>query len=265
MAFNSLIQKLLFKIALENGQVPQFLSIYTTIDTLNLLIKGHTIKFSRISEFNDIKECFSVVDSNCSREEWYEYLRLNAPDKPKCLLDSTVDTIMKDPEQAKSIITDAIREINQNLGILCLAEKNDINLMWAHYTGNHCGVCLEFDITKDLDAFCFPKKVEYDDDVNKYNYVRSWLTNGGIEATNSIFHKSREWSYEEEWRIVRINGAGLVKFNIEALRTVIFGYNTPQEQIDEIKALCHENTLNHIEFKKISLDSETGELTPQNI
>lgn len=265
MAYNSPLQLFLLQIALQNRQIPRFLYKYTTVENLKLLLKGHTLKFSKISEFNDIKECFSVIDSNCTKEEWYDYLRHNAPYMPTEIIKGTVEAIMQDQNQAKDIVKEAIHSINHNLGILCLAPKSNINLMWAHYTGNHFGVCLEFDISKDLDAFCFPKKVEYNDDINKYNYVKSWLKNGGIEATNSIFHKSSDWAYEEEWRIVRINGAGLVNFNIEALRTIIFGYNTPPEQIEEVRSLCHEDALNHIEFKQISLNGETGDLIPHKI
>lgn len=260
MAIHTQRQLSLFKLGLDQKQFPQILYKYTSFDNLKLILEHQTIKFSKISEFNDIKECFAVLDCECSREEWQKYLILVAPHQPKRIIEETLDAIMNDPEHAKSVVREAISSTNENLGILCLAENSDINLMWAHYTDNHKGVCLEFALAQDLDTFCFPKKVEYDDEINKYNYIKSYLINGGNEATNSIYHKSSDWGYEKEWRIVRINGAEIVKFKIEALRTIIFGKNTALDQIKEIKSMCQTKGYTHIQFKQINVDPTTGNL-----
>ena len=111
--------------------------------------------------------------------------------------------------------------------------------MWAHYTNNHEGACLELEVTFDhifkvkykskklfpgISPITFPKHV------NKNNIKKVWGT------------KSIDWSYEKEWRMhVPLNGEGVlnknsnyfmpfqdVEDNVFMLKRVFVGYRYSQ-------------------------------------
>lgn len=252
--FNSIDKQQLLAYGLRNNQFPNPLFKYTTIPNLQKMLEGSTLKFSRITEFNDKRECFAAIDCNCSRADWANYIAGLNPTMTIPRIASIVNDLMTHPERGRQWITQAIKETNQNLGILCLSTENNIDLMWAHYADTHRGVCLEFDISQDLDAFCFPKEVIYDNNIRRYNYIKSWNRSKGMDAVEVIFHKSSDWNYEKEYRVVRIDGAGIVPFNIHALRTIIFGTDTPADKIADIRALCTRRGYTHIKFCQRILD-----------
>ncbi len=248
------------KLGIEQGQIPHILYKYTTIDTLKLILEHQTIRFSSIKEFNDIRECFAVMDFNCSKKEWFQYIIGINPNMPPKTALTIATNLFLHPEKGKKWLTTAINSTNENLGILCLSTTENNNLMWAHYADSHSGVCLEFDISKDLETFCFPKAIQYDDKIREYNYVKSWIQRKDITAIEAIFHKSSEWSYENEWRIVRIDGVGNAKFKMESLSSICFGNCTPTDKIKEIRDYCSTKGYNHIVFKKLTINNNNGEL-----
>lgn len=115
------------------------------------------------------------------------------------------------PEDKKEL-NDIIHEINENIknkmSITCLAERNDINPMWAHYADNHTGICIEYDLKNCNNTFlktmCFPvhyvEKNDNTDDLISlvvYKNLEKWMFL--FKAANT---KSQDWEYENEWRIV---------------------------------------------------------------
>lgn len=103
-----------------------------------------------------------------------------------------------------------------------------------------------------------PRKVAYNDEACRYNYIKNWIERKRLDSIEPIYHKSAVWSYEDEYRVVRIDGAGFMNFNIEAIRSICFGSKTPANVIDEVKALCEKKNYNHITFTKIHIDPATG-------
>ncbi|WP_180968423.1 DUF2971 domain-containing protein [Paenibacillus pasadenensis] len=82
--------------------------------------------------------------------------------------------------------------------VFCVTEKYDHPLIWAHYAGSHTGFCVGYDeenIKKISDKF---DDVEYAEhphlvDVNQLDMDK-------VETL--LYVKSKEWSYEEEWRAI---------------------------------------------------------------
>lgn len=93
--------------------------------------------------------------------------------------------------------------------ICSLSERYDSILMWTHYTNNHSGFCVEFDLANigQLNHFrscLYP--VIYDnnmfdltDYINTYNRDKEF---SNLYIIQTILRKSLDWSYENEWRIV---------------------------------------------------------------
>jgi hypothetical protein len=70
--------------------------------------------------------------------------------------------------------------------------------MWGHYGSEHRGFCVGYNLYKLIDKYkLFP--VIYDDDFFK---IRK---NHNENLLMETLFKSSDWSYEQEWRIIRIS------------------------------------------------------------
>jgi len=105
--------------------------------------------------------------------------------------------------------------------------------MWAHYGGNHKGICIEYD--KDKHPFNLCQRVKYVNDV--YVIKISDLKDYKTQPTNyeDVFiRKNSIWSYEKEWRLIyKANEA--VGYFPDAIKAITFGFFCDEESIDEIK------------------------------
>jgi hypothetical protein len=89
------------------------------------------------------------------------------------------------------------------IGILCLSERQDDLLMWAHYTNAHEGFVIEFDPSSDFfngrlsdkDEFRHLRQV-------KYAEVRPQIVMNQVKDMSAYLTKSSHWSYEREWRMM---------------------------------------------------------------
>lgn len=86
----------------------------------------------------------------------------------------------------------------ESIGIFCLSARNDSLLMWSHYADGHRGICLEFSTSQDQLFGCRLDPVVYEEhpelfvgDTINLDWARKYLTT-----------KARDWSYEQEWRIM---------------------------------------------------------------
>jgi hypothetical protein len=88
-------------------------------------------------------------------------------------------------------------KLNRYAGVLCFSAVNDSLLMWAHYADCHRGFVLEFD-TEDEE---FQKL----GDLYKviYSKERPVLVIVNGITVDIYLHKSPEWEYECEYRLLR--------------------------------------------------------------
>ncbi len=106
-----------------------------------------------------------------------------------CELMNTVNTIFK--------------TLKQEFRVACFSSTKDSILMWSHYAQNHTGFCIEYDFDKSNLAkhlHCV-----------RYTKVRklipgTFADQDNMAANHAIYeatlYKSKEWSYEKEWRCV---------------------------------------------------------------
>lgn len=99
------------------------------------------------------------------------------------------------------------KSMRDGLYVGSLCERHDSMLMWAHYTENHKGFAIEYDLrSKEAESFIgrlwpvFYQKDVYD--------ISGTIFGEGADYINDMFMigaatvKSDEWAYEREWRIV---------------------------------------------------------------
>lgn len=93
--------------------------------------------------------------------------------------------------------------LHQNIGMLCLSERQDDLLMWAHYANAHEGFVIEFDSATEFfhgrrsenDELRFLRQVIYSD-------ARPQLVVNKAEDMSAFLTKSAHWAYEKEWRMM---------------------------------------------------------------
>jgi hypothetical protein len=113
------------------------------------------------------------------------------------------------------------------LGVLCLSEKPDDILMWAHYADRHRGFCLQFDKAGLISwRFCAP--VKYQKLYPTFHKFIPLMEESRIDRL-FLLTKSDHWKYEREWRVIvepPENGNPdnrKIHFPQEALTGIIFG------------------------------------------
>jgi len=170
-------------------------------------------------------------------------------------------------------------ELQGLVGVLCLSERNDISLMWAHYAEAHRGLVLGF----DSDSPFFERRLHEKDDFGHLEKV-SYRANTSVQIIHLedgqeiLYAKNPEWSYEKEWRMVlplqdaneiiekedvRIH---LFQFPPEALQEVIFGCRVAVNQRTEILSYMRaEKGYNHVQVFSADLDEQSRAITLKEI
>jgi hypothetical protein len=177
-----------------------------------------------------------------------------------------------------------IFEQKEKLGILSLCEENDNLLMWAHYSNEHKGYCLEFSSTEPHQSFVnlmgvynmfFP--VIYDNKRYDMCDINPFYSPGGVyddalaeqrqlESTKKTFcHKSEGWKYEKEWRILfdissfkkDPNSQGALLPFPGKLTAVYCGARISNEEIDALKDAVTKGNYGYMpKFKKAKLKKD---------
>ena len=127
--------------------------------------------------------------------------------------------------------------IRKRVGLYCLSEKRDDILMWSHYAGCHRGVCIEFSATKEdhVDFFSHAHRVTYEELLPHINLYR----NSSEEIIKAaILTKSRQWSYEREWRVIDLERRpGHQPIPSRLISSVILGARATEETQTLIREL----------------------------
>lgn len=170
---------------------------------------------------------------------------------------------------------------------LCLTRSPKNTLMWAHYADSFKGFCLGFDyIGKDE---CEPKKIKYDVSLLEYCSIYTKLfykimeSNKSLDETiteihinepefynkaknllhNLYYQKTREWKYENEYRILQSFGKSKGKNKYGKLiyldkiglyvKEIIIGLNCSDDNFSLLNDLCVFLNLNRNKKQRIKL------------
>ena len=150
--------------------------------------------------------------------------------------------LTKDAIIIDKVIKKAMNEIKKKSYVSCFTTTNNDELMWAHYSNSHKGVCIEYELNeKEIE------KVSYSEEYPVFS--ERWINGvlniniGNREIFNEEFHlnyfqefkekfylvKSKAWEYEEEWRIIQAKS--IKKIDKSQIKSIYFGLNTSEEDI----------------------------------
>ena len=196
--------------------------------------------------------------------------------------------IGKNPELDKALLDDLFKSRNLQdkislvAAFVSFAKRGDNILMWAHYADKHKGACIAFDkaiIEKEIDVL---EQVDYAKE-EKAKRKKIPLPHNGQDDFSEEYqrqvrrflsYKAKEWSYEEEWRLIippmakcitplklgQGNSNILVsKIPKDSIRKLIFGYRMP---VSKRLSLAKRIIVNHpnCKFAEIVPDKDRFEL-----
>lgn len=268
------------------------------------ILKDGLIRFSQPQAFNDpfemkpyIKKISNLKELEYSYEEKFddcnrpEYEKLPRNVRRILSYAEFSEMVRKKKDQALQHMDRMQNELNlcvnlklhtgleKYFGILSLTENQNNLLMWAHYAGSHHGYVVEFD---SLHPFFNQKKSENDTlrSLRKviYSEDRPQLTLCQVKEFDEFSVKSRDWSYEQEWRMtlplqdadktIKADPYDIHLFRVpfEAIKSVIIGARATEEKINEIKNALQENkSVGHVKLYQMRIHDTRFELIMDSV
>lgn len=157
-------------------------------------------------------------------------------------------------------LTDTLKKsvdsaFNKTIGILSLTEKRDNLLMWAHYADSHKGFLIEWD---EHNKF-FDHRIKHEDEfrcLRKITYTnkRPQVFLAEVEGFEVFFTKSKEWEYEQEWRMTmplnlahkkttcKDHDIYMFEFPKNSIKSIIFGCRMSESERQRLKNLIKDRS-----------------------
>ena len=248
---------------------PDIFFKYLTINENTLkVLKNQELYFSHPSEFNDPFDSKLNIIWRGKIEDWIsfnsKYGNQNPIEVKKIISDYIRNGILK--EKKGDILLNPqdkrFKTINKNMQleesldyprVYCFSRDMNNILMWSHYANEHKGICLcfksqqidngNFLILDSSNHYLFP--VVYDDNLPKQ--VNMLSNYDPKELVAFLRTKHSGWEYETEYRLILweedFNGKFTKSFRKEDLEGIIFGSNTPIEDIKKVYDIINPNYL----------------------
>ncbi len=226
------------------------------------ILQNNLICFNNPRHFNDPFEFYSLYDldgfmidledkikntnaiKHFSPEQNLFYQNLNI--KHKELMLQAIKESMKHQFQHNigniiALARGALEKLNEEFikitRVLCLTEKPNNILMWAHYASSHTGFVVEFDQENGFfkqsrslkDEYGYLRKVKYHHHIPQIDPLSE-------NISEHYLIKSDEWKYEQEWRMFAIEKDSSVKKTIN--NNVYDLYTLPPSTIKRIILGC---------------------------
>lgn len=205
------------------------------------------------SKFNDpfdmkCKYIFKGTHQN-KRKFLDEKFQQFCPDLPKHIKEETISDLLTSNQFVADILNEKYENEIAQHGICSFSDDARDILMWAHYGSNHKGVCLQFQISKDIFIFTQATAVTYSHKYPTINYLKDNLRK---EIARTMRQKSKNWKYEKERRIIHPTGANsYLQFNPSALTALILGCKLESDSEEIIKSLLNERMKKNLPPLKI--------------
>lgn len=239
---------------------PKFLYKYYSNTTLNFeTVQNNKMWYSAPCKFNDPFDCDIFINND---ELFNSSLQL-LPNNEKIKKGSFKYRELKKMVNKEILKLRAYFEkAKSKMGVACLSELDDSLLMWAHYANNHCGMCIEYEFLPIYNELNFiPIPVIYSDDKAYFSSLDEQTSREHTAKVliESLTSKSPEWSYENEWRIVRDDTSCGDKWNEKekgalldmiSPSSIILGCQAPTEFESQVKEHCKISKINLYKMEK---------------
>lgn len=153
--------------------------------------------------------------------------------------DKFFDALFSKAGLSTSLIYKPLEEMVKKFGLVSLSSSHMNLPMWAYYSSNFSGMCLEFD-TEALSIGDFQgedlHKVQYEREPLPPITIAKILPQIGPALVSRLTRKRIEWAHEKEWRYIT-GQVGKKHYLDDALTKVYLGPRVEK---------CHEDAVCHI-------------------
>lgn len=255
---------------LKNKNIPKSLYKYRSFDEEGRSLKNleeDTVWLADPLTFNDPYDCHHYIDY----EGMLDVFSQDLPDD----LRELITPLMRDSlaERSAGVISELNKagdKIKDGIRLCSFSERVDSTLMWAHYSYNHQGFCIEYDVTRPelhklTSRFMFP--VVYSDDVfdatDLMNVVKGGHFNN-LRLNLAALYKATDWSYEKEWRLVFANHfmQAPCPWGMPKPTAVFCGSHISKANEAKIKEVCCRR---EIPLFKMELDRHMYRMNPRKL
>lgn len=214
-------------IPLKNENFPNSFFKYRSLTEQTIqTIEQNYIWLAEISSLNDPFECSIQFDNDECLRKYYgsekfhnlftvltghklnndEIKILTTAEKPffeyKNICDKRAIPFQQTPEEQIGKVqkrwTEIVEETNRNLRICSFSLNNSSLLLWSHYGSEHKGIAIEYDFIDADQVRTFMQPVIYSNKVHKVGIFEEYTI---MQMIVSSLIKSKEWEYEQEWRL----------------------------------------------------------------
>lgn len=234
-----------------NDNPPKILYKYRNPGNWHKLLVENMAGFPSAAKFNDPFDCRIYAKyENLTEEENVErarkyinqhYSGYSDLERENILIDCIRQGHYRDPENLERCKRSMI-DANLNKGIFSLSAIPDSQLMWAHYTDSHQGICIGFngiEMGQYFKSFhllyntLIPLyKINYSDKYPLLHPVNLSEFDFGITP---LITKSADWNYEQEFRFINWEKADIdIKIENYLFAEVILGCNISDEHKSEV-------------------------------
>lgn len=113
--------------------------------------------------------------------------------------------------------------------VLALSEDGFLATLWSHYADGYAGICLCYRTDKSFSELVPVKYIDK---------TISWSIDPNFAARDDLEMKSRDWSYEKEWRLIRKDADNtdmFLKYDVDELACVLIGHKMDPAICKEIR------------------------------
>lgn len=227
---------------------------------------------SEIKKYIDPKTFNAIQASNDPYNEFMRQMDIlvakEYPDKANEIKNAFKDLKRKLYEDLSRVASERIKD---SFKVCSFTRNRDSILMWSHYASLHQGFCIEYDISKYshrdyLTRFLYP--IIYSErmlDVTKLMEFSMENDNfNNLYYSLSALVKSKEWEYEQEWRLVF--GHGVFEedraYPVNKPKTIFLGTKISHENQ---QILIDIATRKGIDVFKMKLESNSFKLVPTTV
>ncbi len=202
------------------------------------ILKTNSLYFGRAKDFNDPLDTDLAIDLSLSANKEQEIVAeaaLANGISPAEALRRLANLTPAAKKEWKEKIHAFIDQLRQETSLCCFATSPDNSAMYAHYSENHKGVCLQFSPDARA-AFGVPLMVDYGDNPPELRYSELRNRFDGALTKAMFLWKQKKWEYEDEWRVIRLKTPpGPVAFPPGFLTGLFFGCRASDETIERMR------------------------------
>jgi hypothetical protein len=229
------------------------------VDRIGTILILNKLYFASPNKFNDPFDCattisFSDFDEDDLKQYYYHLMKSMDKSENK-ELNRTYQEIKDEAEygiatgkykneeflnQCSEEIQKKVKELAAQYGILCLTKNPKNILMWTHYADKHKGIVFQFDKSRLIDEYgndkCF--QISYKHNFPSLKEYMSLVGKGDFKELVKLFYfvKSKDWQYEQEWRIFGTDPDKYKDIPEGMLTGIIFGWKMSDENKKLIRA-----------------------------